>query len=408
MIAMEVHNYRETLAISNRVNAFYSVFNDAEKDWKPPDEGWFKVNSDGSYRSHSDEISCGGMIRKDDGTWFSGFSKKLGKGSIFLAEIRGCNKYSPLFKLLQDFNELLLMGWQVLVRVINRCCKSVADKLAKSAQYSSFGLKIYDSPPMSCDSLYRDDVDKVLLAHRQDWKPPDEGWFKVNSDGSYWSHSDEISCGCVIRKDDGTWFSGFSCNKYSPLLKLSQGFNELLSRGWQVLVRVINRCCNSVADKLAKSAHYSSFSLKIYDSPPMRISTEVHNYREALAISNRVNAFDSVFNDAEKDWKPPDEGWFKVNSDGSYWSHSDEINCGCNKYNPLLKLSQDFNELLSRGWQIMVRVINRCCNSVADKLAKSAQYSSFALKIYDSPPMSCDSLYRDDIDKVLLAHRQVG
>ncbi|KAF7831144.1 uncharacterized protein G2W53_013477 [Senna tora] len=46
---------------------------------------------------------------------------------------KGCNKSSPLFKLLQDFNELLSRGWQVLVRVINRCCNSVVDKLAKSA-----------------------------------------------------------------------------------------------------------------------------------------------------------------------------------------------------------------------------------------------------------------------------------
>ncbi|KAF7842298.1 ribonuclease H [Senna tora] len=336
MIATEVHDYREALAISNRVNAFDSVFNDAEKDWKPPDEGWFKVNSDGSYWSHSDEISFGCVIRKDDGTWFSGFSKKLGKGSIFLAEIWGafldlkltweCN----IKKVILETDSILVKNF--ILKAATSIVPSLSFRKTSMSFYEGDGrfwcvllidaaivllinlLKVrstvalasrFMSPSMGCDSLYRDDLDKVLLGHRQDWKPPDEGWFKVNSDGSYWSHSDEISCGGVIRKDDGTWFSCFS-------KKLGKG---------------------------------SIFLTEIW---------------------------------------------------------------GCNKYSPLFKLSQDFNELLSRGWQVLVHVMNRCCNSVADKLAKSAQYNSFGFKNYDSPPMSCDSLYRDDIDKVLLAHRQVG
>jgi ribonuclease HI len=55
--------------------------------WTPPDAGWVCLNVDGACRN--DVIGCGGVIRGSDGEWIRGFSKFIGRGDAYIAELWG-------------------------------------------------------------------------------------------------------------------------------------------------------------------------------------------------------------------------------------------------------------------------------------------------------------------------------
>lgn len=57
--------------------------------WIPPDEGWFKINTDGACDPSSHLIVAGGLIRDCSGNWIKGFQQFLDSGDSFLAELWG-------------------------------------------------------------------------------------------------------------------------------------------------------------------------------------------------------------------------------------------------------------------------------------------------------------------------------
>ncbi|MCI24501.1 ribonuclease H protein, partial [Trifolium medium] len=56
--------------------------------WKPPPDGWVKVNTDGACKEGR-IAGCGGLIRGSDGEWLGGFAKFLGACSAYVAELWG-------------------------------------------------------------------------------------------------------------------------------------------------------------------------------------------------------------------------------------------------------------------------------------------------------------------------------
>jgi ribonuclease HI len=55
--------------------------------WSPPTLGWVCLNIDGACRDGV--IGCGGVIRGSDGEWINGFSKLIGRGDVYIAELWG-------------------------------------------------------------------------------------------------------------------------------------------------------------------------------------------------------------------------------------------------------------------------------------------------------------------------------
>jgi hypothetical protein len=55
--------------------------------WSPPISGWVCLNVDGALREGV--IGCGGAIRGSDGEWINGFSKLIGRGDVYVAELWG-------------------------------------------------------------------------------------------------------------------------------------------------------------------------------------------------------------------------------------------------------------------------------------------------------------------------------
>ncbi|KAL4274025.1 hypothetical protein GQ457_13G019690 [Hibiscus cannabinus] len=57
--------------------------------WKPPDEGWIKVNVDGAQNNIDRVSTCGGVLCSHQGTWITGFTKFIGRCSVLEAELWG-------------------------------------------------------------------------------------------------------------------------------------------------------------------------------------------------------------------------------------------------------------------------------------------------------------------------------
>ncbi|PNY00778.1 ribonuclease H [Trifolium pratense] len=56
--------------------------------WKPPIEGWVKLNTDDAYKEGS-AAGRGGVIRDSNSVWRGGFAKNLGICSAYVAELWG-------------------------------------------------------------------------------------------------------------------------------------------------------------------------------------------------------------------------------------------------------------------------------------------------------------------------------
>ncbi|KAF7806786.1 putative non-LTR retroelement reverse transcriptase [Senna tora] len=197
-IYTEVHNYKEAAMMDRRVNSLQNPSAGNPMTWQPPDEGWYKINCDGSYWCNSDDISCGGVIRNSHGDWITGFAKKLGKGTVFQAELwgaliglktawdlhlpsviletdstlvynfitKGCSDSSPVVNMARSFKDLLAKDWMVHIKHVHRDSNLLADILAISAHFNSFGLVSFDRVPDFCKATFLDDHNRVLASFR--------------------------------------------------------------------------------------------------------------------------------------------------------------------------------------------------------------------------------------------------
>ncbi|CAN1272391.1 Putative ribonuclease H protein At1g65750 [Linum perenne] len=57
--------------------------------WRPAEEGWFSLNSDGSLFTNSGRAAVGGIIRYENERFIITFAANLGTCSIMRAELRG-------------------------------------------------------------------------------------------------------------------------------------------------------------------------------------------------------------------------------------------------------------------------------------------------------------------------------
>ncbi|KAJ1409627.1 Ribonuclease H-like superfamily [Sesbania bispinosa] len=55
--------------------------------WEFPPHQWIKCNVDASYQDEGNLVGCGGCYRDHTGKWLSGFTRRLGRCSINMAEL---------------------------------------------------------------------------------------------------------------------------------------------------------------------------------------------------------------------------------------------------------------------------------------------------------------------------------
>lgn len=54
--------------------------------WEKPEQGWLKLNTDGSWNATLGKAEGRGLIRDGLGNWVVGFTRKMGSVNSFTAE----------------------------------------------------------------------------------------------------------------------------------------------------------------------------------------------------------------------------------------------------------------------------------------------------------------------------------
>ncbi|KAJ1425645.1 Ribonuclease H domain [Sesbania bispinosa] len=141
-------------------------------------------------RSYRNILGCGGCFRDHTGRWLSGFTRRLGKCSINMAELwaihiaivlgrnanipklwietdsnlavtlitNGCSDRHPCGQLVQSIRSLIADHGQFVVSHTYRKANRSADALARLALSNQFGLYYLQDPPSHVFQLICDDV----------------------------------------------------------------------------------------------------------------------------------------------------------------------------------------------------------------------------------------------------------
>jgi len=166
--------------------------------WSRPDEGWFKLNTDGASRGNPGLATAGGVIRDAAGNWVQGFAFNIGVCTAPLAELWGvyyglyyawekkitrlklevdsemvagflktgiCDTH-PLSFLARLCYGFLSKDWLVQVSHVYREANHLADGLANYAFSCPLGLHLLDSCP-DCISSFLDEDSRGISFPRR-------------------------------------------------------------------------------------------------------------------------------------------------------------------------------------------------------------------------------------------------
>ncbi|KAL6228121.1 hypothetical protein ACLB2K_002075 [Fragaria x ananassa] len=136
--------------------------------WKKPAIGWYKLNIDGSRNSSSGKIGAAGTIRDHPGSWISGFQINLGIDSAILVQLLQMNDCGlhPLGSLIAGcLNLITKFNIAKISRILEKETWLLM-LLPKIASNHSFGLVLFDNPPIHAAQSYLDDISAMSRARR--------------------------------------------------------------------------------------------------------------------------------------------------------------------------------------------------------------------------------------------------
>ncbi|CAN1276616.1 Putative ribonuclease H protein At1g65750, partial [Linum perenne] len=163
--------------------------------WRLGDEGWYTLNTDGTFLPTSSSAAVGRVIRDDQGRFVLAFASNLGSCSIVRAEMRAIldgmvlawergirklriqtesasavqlltdmrgllHQHSSLVNLFQEFNS---RPWEVSIEHIFREANNAADFLANSGHQLDLGTTVFYLPCPTLLNWLRYDLLGVCL-----------------------------------------------------------------------------------------------------------------------------------------------------------------------------------------------------------------------------------------------------
>ncbi|KAL2928100.1 hypothetical protein RDABS01_006903 [Bienertia sinuspersici] len=176
-----------------QINLVRPIIQDQLQKWRPPQSGFYKLNTDGSWRGIA-AAGGGGVIRSEDGGWATGFSASFHARTPLAAELLALKKglqlawdhnfkklevevdakellnllnsgldqpYHDLFVLIHEVSQMLKWDWVVILNHIHRDYNQVAHLLAYLSFYMEQDSKVYQEPPQYVQAAFRKDLGNV-------------------------------------------------------------------------------------------------------------------------------------------------------------------------------------------------------------------------------------------------------
>lgn len=168
-------DYLQARAIKSKVVNMQTMVIDVR--WQPPATGWVILDTYGAARDGGVVDGCGGVLRKADGAWLSGFSKHIGQATayevelwgvheglllaqacgftcvklsldanVFVQGLNGSTQGSVLgLQLLMSIKKIMAGDWLIRIWHVYRETNKVADALASLGCQLTASLLVYDA-----------------------------------------------------------------------------------------------------------------------------------------------------------------------------------------------------------------------------------------------------------------------
>ncbi|KAL2906857.1 hypothetical protein RDABS01_005567 [Bienertia sinuspersici] len=149
-----------------QINLVRPIIQDQLQKWRPPQSGFSKLNTDGSWRGIA-AAGGGGVIRSEDGGWAIGFSASFHALEVDAKELLNLlnsgldQPYHDLFVLIHEVSQMLKWDWVVILNHIHRDYNQVAHLLAYLSFYMEQDSKVYQEPPQYVQAAFRKDLGNV-------------------------------------------------------------------------------------------------------------------------------------------------------------------------------------------------------------------------------------------------------
>ncbi|CAN1165036.1 Putative ribonuclease H protein At1g65750, partial [Linum perenne] len=166
--------------------------------WRLAAEGWFTLNTNGSFHPTTKAATAGGILRDDQGRFVSAFASKLGSCSVVRAEICGVVEGMSLAwekgihklriqsdstlvvsllsrdsqtnhqfaTLVWRFKELLVREWEITINHIYSEANMATDFLANAGHELELGTTIFSVPCIKLLDWFRYDLVGICLPRR--------------------------------------------------------------------------------------------------------------------------------------------------------------------------------------------------------------------------------------------------
>ncbi|KAL2898461.1 hypothetical protein RDABS01_040243 [Bienertia sinuspersici] len=143
------------------------IIQDELQKWRPPQSGFYKLNTDGSWRGIA-AAGGGGVIRSEDGGWAIGFSASFHARTPLAAELLALKKGLQLawdhnFKKLEvevDAKELLNLLNSGLDQPYHDLFVLIHE-VSQMFKWDWVDSKVYQEPPQYVQAAFRKDLGNV-------------------------------------------------------------------------------------------------------------------------------------------------------------------------------------------------------------------------------------------------------
>nr|GMC87178.1 uncharacterized protein LOC109149189 [Ipomoea batatas] len=188
--ATETRNAFRNTTVLNQNNAAPSTF---KLTWEQPSDGWYVLNTDGSFGSGANNGSCAGVVRDSRGNWCGGFGFRIPATSVALTEAwailkgvewawrKGFRKLivqsdskrvidwidgtstprGPICNIIEKCKSWKKNNWEISFKHIFREQNIVADTLVKHIKASNTTWVEWEEPPHSVEEALLFDLSVV-------------------------------------------------------------------------------------------------------------------------------------------------------------------------------------------------------------------------------------------------------
>ncbi|PPE00680.1 hypothetical protein GOBAR_DD02298 [Gossypium barbadense] len=132
--------------------------------WEASEDGWFKLNTDGSVGLNSGNATTRGLVRGPSGNWVFGYGKNIGTTSVLEAELQAIVdgirmawvkwvRRKGVLELEMEIRRWMTKDWKLNFKHVPQEANKAAYVMSKVARRYAVGLHIFTKPVLEVEEI---------------------------------------------------------------------------------------------------------------------------------------------------------------------------------------------------------------------------------------------------------------